>query len=205
MQIPGEVVYLHPEHNLAVIRYDPAAIGDTPAESATLKDARLEIGDEVWLVGMTASERLVTRKTRIARKEPLQLPVTYPPRFRESNVEVVTLEDSAATVGGVASTTASDASIVTASPPASRPLTRSPARVMARTRLLNRTGQPSTPSRDNAGSTKLRERPAAAMRGRQAASPRPKVSRSTGHNRAAAPSSAGALRTATASGSQKRR
>ena len=61
------------------------------------------------------------------------------------------------------------------------------------------------PSSANAGSTKLRERPLAAMRGRQAASPRPKVSRSTGHNRAAAPWSAGALRTATARGSQKRR
>jgi len=101
VQIPGEVVYLHPEHNLAIIRYDPALIGDTPVVSATLRDARLDPGDDVWLVGMTASERLVTRHTRVARKEPLQLPIPYPPRFRESNIEVVTLDDSASSVGGV--------------------------------------------------------------------------------------------------------
>ncbi len=101
IQIPGEVVYLHPEHNIAIIRYDPALLGDTPVESAELRDARLDPGDDVYLVGMTSSERVVTRSTRIARKEPLQMPVPYPPRFRESNLEVVTLDDSASTVGGV--------------------------------------------------------------------------------------------------------
>ncbi len=101
VQIPGEVVYLHPEHNLAIIRYDPALLGDTPVASAKLRDAPLDPGDDVFLVGMTASERIVTRHTKIARKEPLQLPLPYPPRFRESNLEVVTLDDSASTVGGV--------------------------------------------------------------------------------------------------------
>ncbi len=101
VQIPGEVVYLHPEHNLAIIRYDTALVGDTPVKSATLREARLDPGDDVFLVGMTSSERIVTRHTRIARKEPLQMPLPYPPRFRESNLEVVTLDDSAATVGGV--------------------------------------------------------------------------------------------------------
>jgi S1-C subfamily serine protease len=101
VQIPGEVVYLHPEHNLAIIRYDPALLGDTPVVSASLRDAPLDPGDDAFIVGMTSSERIVTRHTRIARKEPLQLPLPYPPRFRESNLEVVTLDDSAATVGGV--------------------------------------------------------------------------------------------------------
>jgi len=101
VQIPAEVVYLHPEHNIAVIRYDPALIGDTPVESARLREQELSPGDKVWLVGMSLSQRVVSRETEIARHEPLILAPTYPPRFLESNIEVVTLADGTPTVGGV--------------------------------------------------------------------------------------------------------
>lgn len=101
VEVPGELVYLHPERNLAVVRYDPALIGDTPVRAATLRDADLEVGDDVWLVGLTSTERVVSRWTRIARREPVQLSITHPPRFRESNLEVASVEDAAQTVGGV--------------------------------------------------------------------------------------------------------
>jgi S1-C subfamily serine protease len=101
LEVPGELVYLHPEHNLAVVRYDPTLIGETPVQAATILDRDLEVGDDVWLVGLTATERVVSRRTRIARREPVQLPLTHPPRFRERNVELATLEDAAQTVGGV--------------------------------------------------------------------------------------------------------
>ncbi|MBW2698312.1 MAG: hypothetical protein JRE70_17655, partial [Deltaproteobacteria bacterium] len=101
VRVPGAVVYLHPEHNLAVVRYDPALVGETPVRSATLRDDEVERGERVWLVGLTGGQRVVSRETKIARREPLSMPPNYPPRFRETNVELVTLEDTTPTVGGV--------------------------------------------------------------------------------------------------------
>jgi S1-C subfamily serine protease len=101
LEVPGELVYLHPERNLAVVRYDPELIGETPVREASLRDEELEVGDEVWMVGLTSTERVVSRRTRIARREPMRMPLTRPPRFREANLEITTLEDAAQTVGGV--------------------------------------------------------------------------------------------------------
>lgn len=101
LEVPGELVYLHPEHNLAVVRYDPSLIGETPVRAATIRDVDLEVGDAVWLIGLTSTERMISRETRIARNEPIQMSLTHPPRFREKNLELATLDDAAQTVGGV--------------------------------------------------------------------------------------------------------
>ena len=99
--VPGEVVYLHPEHNLAVVRYDPALLGDTPVRSAELRPRSLTAGDEVWLVGFSLREKLISRKTEISGLDPVSLSLTYPPRFRDRNLEGYRVTDSPTTTGGV--------------------------------------------------------------------------------------------------------
>lgn len=101
LEVPGELVYLHPEHNLAVVRYDPTLIGDTPVREASLREDDLGVGDSVWLVAMAQNERVVGRKTRVARVEPVQIGVTNPPRFKEQNIDLVSVEDPIQSVGGV--------------------------------------------------------------------------------------------------------
>jgi S1-C subfamily serine protease len=103
LQVPGEVAYIHPAHNLALVRYDPALIGGTPVRGAEFLSVDLATDDEVWLVGMTSQQQVISRKTRVSRVEAPQLGLSSPPRFRETNIELVGLSDSAPTLGGVIS------------------------------------------------------------------------------------------------------
>ena len=52
VEVPGRVVFVHPLHNLAVIAYDPALIGDTPVRAAVLSRKDLRSGDDVWAIGL---------------------------------------------------------------------------------------------------------------------------------------------------------
>ena len=101
VKVPAEVVYLHPEHNIGVIRYDPVSIADTPVEAARFRPVDLKVGSDVVLVAMTARYRIVERETEISRRETAILPPSSMPRFRERNLEVVTVSDPTSSVGGV--------------------------------------------------------------------------------------------------------
>jgi S1-C subfamily serine protease len=99
--VPARSVYLHPGHNLSVLAYDPALLGDTPVRSAELETRSLAPGDEVHLVALTPSQQLVTETTRVSRVEMPSVPLPSPPRFRETNVELVTVTSTTPNVGGV--------------------------------------------------------------------------------------------------------
>ena len=61
VSVDGRVVALHPEHNLALVAYDPAQLGETPVESAELREEPLAPGDDVWLVTLTQRQQLLAR------------------------------------------------------------------------------------------------------------------------------------------------
>jgi S1-C subfamily serine protease len=99
--VPGRVVALHPEHGLAVVGYDPALLGETPVRSAELSPDPLEPGDPLLLVGLDPEQRIVSRDTEVARIEERSVPLPEPPRFRETNLELVFPTETVNTVGGV--------------------------------------------------------------------------------------------------------
>ncbi len=100
VEIPGRVVVLHPDHNLAVVRYDPALLGDTPVRSARLETDPLRPGESLWLAALTPGQQLVARESQVARVEDARIPLPLAPRFRETNVELAALTETVSGIGG---------------------------------------------------------------------------------------------------------
>jgi S1-C subfamily serine protease len=91
VEVPGKVVFIHPLHNLAVISYDPRSIGSTPVRSATLSPKPLKPGDDVWVVGQRGDSKLLSQHTQVSSMDVLQFPLSRTLRFRDSNLEAVSL------------------------------------------------------------------------------------------------------------------
>jgi len=91
LEIPGQVAFINPLHNLAVVSYDPRLIGTTPVKSAQLNPEALREGENITAVGMNADGELRSRTTQIVAVEPLELPLSRSMQFRDSNLETVEL------------------------------------------------------------------------------------------------------------------
>lgn len=61
--VPGKIEYLHPSHNFAFVRYDPALVGETDVASAPLSEEMLLQGHKVTLVAFNHNQRPVCLTT----------------------------------------------------------------------------------------------------------------------------------------------
>ena len=101
LEVPARVEQLHPLHNLAIVAYDPASIGDTPVRSARFNTRPLVPGDTVLVVGMKADHQLTRQTSVVASVDPLVLPLSRTLRFRDTNIETVKLVNAPEDFDGV--------------------------------------------------------------------------------------------------------
>ncbi len=101
LEIPGKVEFVHPYHNMAVVSYDPALIGDTPVKSAEFVNQPLKQGDRVWQVGLKGNHQLTIQSTTISSVDAAVFPLPSVPWFRDTNIEVAAVTNSVNTVGAV--------------------------------------------------------------------------------------------------------
>ena len=101
LDIPGRVIFVHPLHNLAIVQYDPALLGDTEVEEIELSNESLEVGDRVWLIALKNTQELLVEETRVSAIDSLDFAMPKIPTFRESNLDVISLKNPPASRGGV--------------------------------------------------------------------------------------------------------
>ncbi len=91
LEIPGRVEYVHPLHNLSIVSYDPALIGDTPTRSASFTVDDVLPGDARAVVGLKPDHTVSSQSSEVAAVEAANFPLSRTLRFRESNMEGITL------------------------------------------------------------------------------------------------------------------
>jgi S1-C subfamily serine protease len=101
IEIPGRVEYIHPLHNLAMVSYDPALIGATPAKAAVLKPVEVHPGDQVWAIGMRGDGKVQSRMATVASVDPVAYPLSRTLQFRDSNLETISLVNGPGDYDGV--------------------------------------------------------------------------------------------------------
>ena len=101
LEVKGKVEQLHPLHNYAIVSYDPASIGSTPVREAKFNTKTLRPGDDVWVVGIKSDHQLLHQQSTVASVDPLMLPLSRTLRFRDSNIEGISLVNAPNDVDGV--------------------------------------------------------------------------------------------------------
>ncbi len=101
VRVPGTLHFLHPVHNWAVVRVDPASIAKLDIAEAELRIEPLEEGDKVWQVGLNRAQELVTAKAEVDWVEALSLGASATPRYRDVNIEGLWADGVENALGGV--------------------------------------------------------------------------------------------------------
>jgi S1-C subfamily serine protease len=86
-----------------VISYDPRSIGNTPVRSASLSNKPLKPGDDVWVVGQRGDSKLLSQHTQVSSIDVVFFPLSRTLRFRDSNLEAVSLINAPTDYDGVLS------------------------------------------------------------------------------------------------------
>lgn len=71
MEIPAEVVFIHPIHNIAIVKYNPDFLQEKSFKSAVISKEPLHQGDSVYLVGLTRKHQPVWQATTVSKIEEL--------------------------------------------------------------------------------------------------------------------------------------
>lgn len=101
VEVPGRVVWVHPLHNLALVSYDPALIGDTPVRTVRFAGRRVTLGEDVTVAGLKEDGRLAAQRSEVASIDPVNFPLSRSMQFRDSNLSTIRLVNGPSDFDGV--------------------------------------------------------------------------------------------------------
>jgi pro-apoptotic serine protease NMA111 len=101
VQVDGTVEYVHPLHNLAVIRYDPRQLGTTPVKAVHFAERQPATGETVHVVGLQGDNRVVSQQATVSSIGPVGFPLSRTLQFRDANLEIMRLVNGPSDFDGV--------------------------------------------------------------------------------------------------------
>ncbi len=89
VEIPGRVIHQHPTHSLSLVEYDRHLLNGYPVNEARLSSVIPAVGENYEIVGIDNEHKVRRQRSAIAEIEPVQFPVTSPPRRQNANTELL--------------------------------------------------------------------------------------------------------------------
>ncbi len=99
-KVPGKVVFLHPLHNIAILEYDPALIGDVPIDTLELATQFPSLDDSLELIGYRNDGTIRKQKVDNLSEVTLYFDLPQLPRFQQMPVDVLSASLVGPTLGG---------------------------------------------------------------------------------------------------------
>ncbi len=101
VRVPAVPIYVHPEHNLVVIQFDPRQLTGSSLTSARLSAKRPATGTSVWQVGLNGRLEYSWGETVVQGYRPFVLAPPATPQYRDLNVDVLATAAPPLERGGV--------------------------------------------------------------------------------------------------------
>ena len=101
LEVTARVAAIHPVHNLAVLEYDPALLGDTPLRAAVFAPRAPRAGEEIFLAGFRPDLEPVIRSYEAGDLKPINVMSSNFGGFREANLEILEVENADVQISGV--------------------------------------------------------------------------------------------------------
>ncbi len=101
LEVTAEVAHIHPVHNLALLKYDPARLGDTPIKAATFAPRAPRAGEEIFLAGFRPDLEPVIRSYEAGDLKLIDVLPSNFGAFRESNLEILEVDNADQQISGV--------------------------------------------------------------------------------------------------------
>lgn len=101
LEVTARVAAIHPVHNLAVLQYDPALLGDTPLRVAVFAPRAPRAGEEIFLAGFRPDLEPVIRSYEAGDLKPINVMPSNFGGFREANLEILEVENADVQISGV--------------------------------------------------------------------------------------------------------
>ncbi len=100
MKLPGEVVFLHPRHNIAFVQYDAQLLQDLNFSALPLSQDMADMPDKVTMVGYRLDGTF--RRHEVDDISPVTINFDSPglPRFQQSTLDVYGVPDVPPSLGG---------------------------------------------------------------------------------------------------------
>jgi len=100
-KVPGKVVYLHPLHNIALLQYDPALLGDVEIQSLPLADEFPSVETPLEMIGYRSDGTIRKQTATNINEVTLYFNTPRFSRFQQVPVDVLNVTLGGPTLGGV--------------------------------------------------------------------------------------------------------